>query len=219
MAVRLSEIHPALVHFPIALMPAAVGADLLANTTDSQKLADAGRVLMPIAAASAAISAVFGLIAQSEVKAEGKAYDLLVTHRNLNLGLTAVGTVMAAWRMGKRRAGAGYLATGLAGLAAMSYSAYLGSKMVYEHGLGVKPADGLRAGDSPEVVPGSLTEAAGRAVDDLQRAIPSVVDDARAGRVVPALLQDVENHTAQRPGEQGRGLEAIDGAGAAESIP
>jgi uncharacterized membrane protein len=50
MAVRLNEIHPSLVHFPIALMPAAVGADLLANATDSDRLAEAGRVLMPIAA-------------------------------------------------------------------------------------------------------------------------------------------------------------------------
>ncbi|HZF68544.1 MAG TPA: DUF2231 domain-containing protein [Gemmatirosa sp.] len=225
MAVRLNEIHPSLVHFPIALMPAAVGADLLANATDSDRLAEAGRVLMPIAAGSAAVSAVFGLIAAVEAKAEGKAADLLVTHRNMNLALTAVSTLMAAYRMRQRRAGAGYLALGLAGLAGMSYSAYLGGKMVYEHGIGVKPADGLRDGDSPEVTPANLGEVARRAVDDVQQAIPPIVDDARAGRIVPSLLDDVENPTAAPPGATSRGrtsdpgLAPPEGAGAPESMP
>jgi uncharacterized membrane protein len=33
MAVRLNEIHPSLVHFPIAIMPVAIGADLLGHVT------------------------------------------------------------------------------------------------------------------------------------------------------------------------------------------
>lgn len=226
MAVRLNEIHPSLVHFPIALMPAAIGADLLANATDSDGLAEAGRVLMPVAAASAAISAVFGLVAASEAKVEGRAADLLVTHRNLNLGLTAISGLMALARLSQRRAGAGYLALGLAGLAGMSYSAYLGGKMVYEHGVGVKPADGLRDGDSPEVTPGQLGAAARRAVDDLQQAIPPIVDDAKAGRIAPSLLADVENPTASppapsRPGGAAGAVGTVrdEGAGAPESMP
>jgi uncharacterized membrane protein len=224
MAVRLNEIHPSIVHFPIALMPAAIGADLLGRATGSEKLSDAGRVLMPVAAASAAISAVFGLVAAVEAKAEGKAADLLVTHRNMNLSLTAVTALMAGWRWGRREAGSGYLALGLAGLAAMGYSAYLGGKMVYEHGVGVKPADGLRDGDSPEVTPANLGTAARRVVDDLEQSIPPIVDDARAGRIVPSLLQDVENPGALPPGApSGTGASGTDlrdaGPGAPESIP
>jgi uncharacterized membrane protein len=222
MSVRLSEIHPSIVHFPIALLPAAVGADLLANLTDSDRLADAGRVLMPIAAASAVVSAAAGLIAQEEVVAEGKARDILATHRSLNLSLTMIGTAMAVWRMGRERAGRGYLALGLAGLGALGYSAYLGGKMVYEHGVGVKPADGLRDGDSPELAPGQFREAARRTVRDLQTGIPTVIEETRAGRIVPALAQDVENPAAATPGGgPGRGPLATrdEGPGAAESIP
>lgn len=199
MAVRLQEIHPSIVHYPIALIPTAVGADLLANLTGSDRLAEVGRLLMPVAAASAAVSAFFGLVAQEEVNAEGKAGELLVTHRNLNLGLTALGTVMAAWRWGRREASPGYLALGLAGIGALGYSAYLGGKMVYEHGVGVKPADGLRYGDSPELAPGHLGEAVRQTVQDIQQAIPRVIEETRAGHIAPALTGDLENPTAAPP--------------------
>jgi uncharacterized membrane protein len=167
---RLNELHPSLVHFPIALLPVAIGADLLARVTGSRRLADTGRALMPIAAASAAISAAAGLVAAVEANAQGKAGDLLVTHRNLNLSLTAITGLMAAWRWREEEAGPGYLALGLAGLGALSYSAYLGGKMVYEHGVGVKPADGLQDGDSPAIAPGHFTEAAKRARTTSRRA-------------------------------------------------
>ena len=223
MSLRLQEIHPSLVHFPIALLPAAIGADLLARLTDNQRLADAGRVLMPIAAASAVVSAVFGLIAQEEVVADGKAGDLLATHRTMNLSLTTVGTAMAVYRMGRDRVGAGYLAVGLAGLGALGYSAYLGGKMVYEHGVGVKPADGLRDGDSPELAPGEIGHAVRRAVSDLEQAIPATLDDARAGRLVPELGQDHENPAAATPGgtvpSAASGGLRDEGPGAPESIP
>jgi uncharacterized membrane protein len=225
MSVRLSELHPSLVHFPIALLPAAVGADLLANLTGSERLADAGRVLMPIAAASAVISAAAGLVAQEEVVAEGTARDILTTHRTLNLSLTMVGTAMAVYRMGRERAGAGYLALGLAGLGALGYSAYLGGKMVYEHGVGVKPADGLRDGDSPELAPGQFGEAARRTVRDLETAIPTIVEETRAGQIAPAFAKNLENPSAASPsGGPGRGPLAGDGLrdegpGAPESIP
>ena len=217
MAVRLQEVHPSIVHYPIALIPVALGADLLGRLTGSRRLADVGRMLMPVAAATAAVSAVTGLIAQEEVRAEGKAHDLLVTHRNLNLSLTALGTVMAAWRWGRREAGTGYLALGLAGVGALGYSAYLGGKMVYEHGVGVKPADGLRDGDSPALTPAEAGTVARRVVDDVQRGIPHVVDDLRRGEIAPALLQDHENPTAAPPG--GAASLADAGPGAPESIP
>lgn len=223
MAVRLSELHPSLVHFPIALLPAAVGADLLARVTGSERLADAGRVLMPIAAASAAVSAAAGLLAQEEVAAGGVAGDVLVTHRSLNLSLTALATLMAVHRWRRAEAGAGYLALGLAGLGALGYSAYLGGKLVYEHGVGVKPAGGLRTGDSPELAPGQLADAARRVAAEVPRGIARVVDDARVGRVAPALAADVENPTAAPPAAgasdaRGGGVDD-EGPGAPESIP
>ena len=225
MAVRLQEVHPSIVHFPIAAIPIAVGADLLGRVTGNEALMETGRMLMPVAAASAAISAATGLIAQEEVKAEGRAHDLLVTHRNLNLSLTALTTALATWRWTRDRATPGYLALALAGIGAMGYSAYLGGKMVYEHGVGVKPADGVRDGDSPELTPSQAGEVVRRVVDDVERGIPHVVDDLRRGEIAPALRHggDVENRANLRPGEQSA-LDAADlgpyaGPGSPESIP
>jgi uncharacterized membrane protein len=199
MAMRLQEVHPSIVHFPIALLPLAIGADLLARATGSERLARIGRTLMPLAAASAAVSAMTGLVAQEEVQAEGDAYDLLATHRSLNVSLVTLTTAMATWRLGRERAGAGYLALGLAGLGAMTYSAYLGGKMVYEHGLGVRPADGLRDGDSPEILPSTAGEVARRVGRDLERGVTSALDDLRKGDVLPALGKRHENPAATPP--------------------
>jgi uncharacterized membrane protein len=217
MAVRLQEVHPSIVHFPIALLPAAVAADLLGRATGSEALLEMGRVLMPVAAASAAVSAVTGLVAQEEVQAEGVAQDILVTHRNLNLSLVTLSTALAAWRLRSARPSTGYLALALAGLGAMSYSAYLGGKMVYEHGVGVKPADGLRTGDAPELVPRRAGEIARRVATDVERGVAHALDDLRHRDPLPAIRRgSVENPTAAPPG---RPALADDGAGAFESIP
>ena len=210
MAVRLNEVHPSIVHFPIALIPVAVAADLLGRVTGSRALAETGRTLMPVA--------------QEEAKAEGRAHDILVTHRNLNLSLTALTTALATWRWAEEEASPGYLAHALAGIGALSYSAYLGGKMVYEHGVGVRPADGLRAGDSPELTPGHAREVARRVVEDVERGIPHAIDDVRHGDVLPALRDgaDVENRANLRPGEQGSlgatGLGPYAGPGSPEAM-
>ena len=184
MSVRLEEIHPSIVHYPLALLPVAVGADLLARVTGSETLADVGRTLMPLAAASAAVAAVTGLIAQEEVQPDAEAQALLVTHRNLNVSVVTLSAVLAAWRWRRREASGGYLALALAGLGAMGYSAYLGGKMVYDHGLGVRPAGDVPA---PELTAGNAGAMARRAGRDVERGIAHAIHDLRTGDPLPAI--------------------------------
>jgi uncharacterized membrane protein len=190
MAMRLQEVHPSLVHFPLTLLPLSVGADLLGRMTGSDTLRSLARTTMPLAAATAAVAAAFGLVAQEEVNATGEAHDMLVTHRNLNLAM--VGTAMAVWRSKHDEPTGGYLALGLAGLAAMTYTAYLGGHMVYEHGVGVPGAGGLRGGTSPEVAPGSLTEAVRATGRDLKEGVQHAVDEIRRGEIAPQLERSAE---------------------------
>ena len=65
----------------------------------------------------------------------------------------ASGAGEAAW---------GYLAAGIASVAAMAYSGYLGGHLVYEHGVGVRPAEGVEDGEAPEIRPGEAREVARR---------------------------------------------------------
>ena len=96
MAIRIHEMHPAIVHVPIALLPVSVGADLLGQVAGEQ-LFSFGRKAMLVAAVGAVGAGISGLIAGEEVNVEGRSRDMLMTHRNLNVvAMLAV----TAWRFG-----------------------------------------------------------------------------------------------------------------------
>ena len=109
MAIQLQQMHPAMVHLPITLLPLSVGADLLGCMTGSKSLHSFGKTAIVAAAAGAAAAAVTGLIAGEEVNVEGESRDMLMTHRNLNFIATLVAGCMALRRSQRRKPGALYL--------------------------------------------------------------------------------------------------------------
>lgn len=188
MAMRLQEVHPALVHFPLALLPLSIGADLLGRVTGNDALSDLGRRTMPLAAASGLVAGVAGLMAQTEVNVEGKALEALQTHRTLNLGLVGIAGAMAAYRARTEKPGLAYLLAGLAGLAVLNYSAYLGGSLVYHEGVGVEAADGVRATpEVPELTRADAPRAARRALSDVQQGIQLTIEESAKGELVPEL--------------------------------
>lgn len=190
MAMRLQEVHPSLVHFPLALLPLSVGADLLGRLSGSEKLCELGRETMPLAAASALVAGVAGFMAQSEVNVEGESLKTLQTHRTMNIGLVAVAGAMAAYRAKRERPSAGYLALGLAGVAALTYSAYLGGSMVYHDGVGVEAADGIREQPPvPELTRHDAGKALKTAGSDLLEGIKVTAQESAKGELVPRLME------------------------------
>ena len=189
MGMRLHEIHPAIVHFPIALLPTALGADALGRASGNAALMGMGRRAMALTAVSAAISGVAGLIAQEEVRAEGRARDLLITHRNLNIVFTTKTAALALKRSRRSRPSRGYLAVGLAALGLVSYTGYIGSHMVYEYGVGVKEAGGIPEGASPELEPGNMGDVARRAAGDIRQGLARAAQEIANGELVPALTR------------------------------
>jgi uncharacterized membrane protein len=196
----LQEVHPSIVHWPLALAPLSVGADLAGVLADDPSLVAMGRATIGLAAASAGVAAVTGLIAQEEVRAEGIAHEYLVTHRNLNLVGGIVLTGMALWRR-DHDPGPGYLALGAGVLGTMFYTAYLGGKMVYDHGVGVKAADGVRA-DVPELRPGELGRTARTAASDVGRGARNAAGEIRHGELAPALRRHASPDDDVNPFEQ-----------------
>lgn len=189
MSMRLQELHPALVHFPIALLPTSLVADSLGRLSGSETLLEMGRRTMPIAAASAALAGIFGLVAQQTVELDDDTTDMLITHRNLNLAATALTFVMAARRAARKRPSLRYLAAGFAGLGVVTYSAYLGGHMVYEHGVGVSKAGGLREEAAPPLLPDTAAEATRLTGQHIREGAQVTVQEFGEGKLLPWLRE------------------------------
>ena len=189
MPMRLSEVHPSVVHFPIALLPVAIGADAIGLLTRNRELLASGKLGIVAATVGAAVAGVFGFIAQEEVNLEGTATAVLQTHRTMNVLALGAMTAMSIWRVGRKRPTLGYLIGGAALLGAVGYSAYLGGKLVYDHGAGVAKAHGLY-GESPELVPGNAAHAAKTAVMHLGRGIAGAAKDLAHGEIAPAIRRN-----------------------------
>jgi uncharacterized membrane protein len=189
MSMRLQEVHPSLVHYPLALLPTSLTADLLGRVTGSSALLELGRQTMPLAAASGALAGVFGLVAQEAVRTEGRTTDLLITHRNLNLAVVTALTALAAKRARAKKPGWGYLAVGFAALATAAYSAYLGGNMVYQHGVGVSPAGGLQEDRAPEITVDNLPRVARVTGTSLGSGLRHTLEELGRGELAPGTLQ------------------------------
>ena len=188
MAIRLQEMHPALVHLPIALLPLAVGADAIGRMTDNEALLSFGQKAIGVAAVGAVGSAVTGLIAGEEVNVEGASEDMLITHRNLNFIATLVAGGMALWRFNHRKPNAAYLGVGAVGVGVLAYTAYLGGKLVYDVGVGVEPAKGVYRTDAPALKSGQIGSFVKTAGTDFVHGVQHMVEEVAQGRLIPALI-------------------------------
>jgi uncharacterized membrane protein len=147
----LPNIHPAVVHFPLALLPAAVLFDVMLLMRPQAGWADRAAAWLYTLAALAAFAATrAGKAAAESLGALPPAvYDLLHEHERLAerclwlLGALALLRLFAAWR--DRWTGVvprGLLRVlvllgGLAGIAFLFAVADLGGRMVYQHGVAV----------------------------------------------------------------------------------
>jgi uncharacterized membrane protein len=184
MAMRLHEVHPTLAHYPLALFPVALVADLLGKLTGRRELMKIGAALLPVAAVSGVVTAASGLVAQEAVE-PGEAHDMLVTHRNMNIALVGLMGALTLMRLGQKTPTAGYLLAGAGAMAGMTYTAYLGGKMVYDHGVGVMPAHGVRTETSPEIRRYHVKESMQAAADNARHGAEHVVEHLRQGQIAP----------------------------------
>lgn len=147
------EIHPALVHFPIAFLTFAVIADLYALWAKRPEFFRYGTGLLVTGAATLIPAAVFGFISFFTVPAHTEdAHLLMQWHMVLNVCAAVLWLGLAAWRWRSNRIAppSGVLvAIGACVLAMTLLSANLGGLIVYRGGAGIEPeilAPEIRAG-------------------------------------------------------------------------
>lgn len=135
----LHELHPAVVHVPLALLPTAAVADLIAVTTGDRAWAKVARRVWVAGTLGGVFAGVAGLAASQEVRMDSpRARDMTFLHGVGNAVILMGAMGVTAWRL-KREPTVLSTVLGLAACGLAVYTASLGGKMVYELGVGINP--------------------------------------------------------------------------------
>lgn len=133
------NLHPMVVHFPIAFWLAGAGAWVWALFRDSAGSWRFGRWLHSLGLVGGVIAVAFGFAATSAMGHDGPGHDLVHVHRELMVWATVFSATLTALAWTKLGASANRLLAGLSlaliGLA--SLGADRGAELVYRYGVGV----------------------------------------------------------------------------------
>ena len=139
----LEQIHPMIVHFPIALIITSVIFDILSRITNIERLSYSANYVMIFGVISGYIAIIFGFIAFLKV---GDVYrgveEIALTHGALGVTVIIFFTMLLGMRGGIKwqQLGKGSipdLVYSIIGILLLLWIASLGSRMVYEHGAAV----------------------------------------------------------------------------------
>jgi uncharacterized membrane protein len=179
--IHINEIHPILVHFPIALLLTSVALDICAALTLRRNLADVALVCLFLGVIGAGLAGLSGPLAERAPNVS-LAGNLLRWHKLCAYGTVAVfGTLLLArliWNLPRlaeslgqtlpehikvrypaqvpRLLLAGYLLLALVGSGLLGATGYFGGAMVYDRGVGT------HAVSAPPPAPASTTNSATR---------------------------------------------------------
>jgi uncharacterized membrane protein len=138
---HLQNIHPLLVHFPIAFLPAAALFYFLAWRLRNEQLAITAFSLLIVGALAAAVAAGTGLYAEGGLMVSRSVrQQLLGTHKKLMLVTTGVSILLAAWAATARpfpqKGRPLFLLLFLVMLVIMGLGNDYGARMVYDYNAG-----------------------------------------------------------------------------------
>lgn len=139
-------LHPAVIHFPIALSLIAVLFDLVSRHRRAAALEPAGAVLMTLAAVGGIVATLTGDAAHDEAVVPRAAAALLERHEELGelamwalIVLAVARVALALWRRFRGVAAAAYLLAAAAVAALVAYQGHVGGQLVFRHGVGTAP--------------------------------------------------------------------------------
>jgi uncharacterized membrane protein len=146
------NLHPLVIHFPIALLIVAVMADVVDHFVGRPSwLAPAGTALYALGAVSAGVACITGQQAADTVLMSGMAHSIVAAHRTWALATTFYFGVLAIVRVAFAFTGTSpgrglricLLLAAAIGVVGLQQAAERGGRLVYEQGVGVIGA-GLR---------------------------------------------------------------------------
>jgi uncharacterized membrane protein len=141
---ELWEIHPALVHFPIALLLSAVCLDLYARVRQRVVAGQVATGLFIAGVLSGLVAGLAGLVAFFTVPAAHTelAHDRVIWHLSFALASVVLFAVVAwlRWRGWRELPSVGTLAVAVVAAVLLGVAGYLGGHIVYHGGMGIDPA-------------------------------------------------------------------------------
>ena len=154
-------VHPAVVHFPIALSLVAVLLDVVSRRHRARGLESGGAALMVLAALGSIAAVVTGNAAHDEAVVPAAAAALVARHEQVGelamwllCALAAVRIALALKGWFKGSVAWIYLASAAVAAALVGYNGYLGGRMVFEHGVGTAPVQRALAPPIADHLPG-----------------------------------------------------------------
>lgn len=146
----MPNLHPLVVHFPIALIIMVFVFDLISVLTKNKSILTASHILTVFAVAGAAVSVITGLIAEESIWHPQAAHELLETHETVGIIILSLASVLLIFRLALREKLLGRLGwiavlIGLVGFGLVGYTGYLGGEIVYRYGAGVQQAESATA--------------------------------------------------------------------------
>ena len=139
----MDNIHPLLVHFPIAFLTAFVVLDFLASCFKKPQWREFAGVLLYFGTATAAFTVIAGFVAANSVAHGEDVHALMEQHETFGVTVLGLAVVLSGWRLKSGHqicAQMNILYLMLSALLALclTLGADLGGLMVYKYGVAVK---------------------------------------------------------------------------------
>jgi len=140
----MPNIHPFLVHFPVALLTTALAFDFLGVLLSREELAKVGWWAQLAGTAGIVAAVVSGLAAKTQTAISSLATETFNTHQQLAFVAAGAFLALLLWRTGMRtrieaRSRILYLALFSVALACLWTGAWYGGELVYRFGIGFSP--------------------------------------------------------------------------------
>ncbi len=200
----MTPLHPAVVHFPIALVVLSVGADAVGWALGSRAIASslfaAGWLALGGAALSAVVAVGLGIRDMRRATIADEVHKQVHYHRRVGFSVLGALALLFTWRMSQVLAGhAGvglvYLLAGAAILALVGYQGWLGGELVFRHRVGVRAVPDGGMHDMASMQGGAVTDAP-------ETQSMAGMKDATGMKDMPGMQHGAASQPGGKPGAQ-----------------
>jgi uncharacterized membrane protein len=136
----MQNAHPLFVHFPIALLLAALVLEVLAVISRRESLRNGATSCLVLGALAGLVAMITGLQAGESVPHLDAAHEIMETHETLGIAVFILAAALSIVRLLKLDRAAAARAVFVVALAVsvalVLYGAFLGGKMVFDYGVG-----------------------------------------------------------------------------------